>query len=51
MEGGKFFFEDRREDLVQYMPDHMWLVPKRESTDGQDRLELRAYEGFPQKRP
>ena len=45
-----FFFEDRRQDLVMNLPDQMWLIPKTESTDKQDRIELTAYKGYGHRR-
>ena len=44
-----YFYEDRRQDLVTKLPDQMWLIPKSESTDRQDRLELTAYKGYSHK--
>ena len=41
-----YCFEDRRQDLVRALPDDMWLIPKTESTDRQDRIEMTAYKGF-----
>lgn len=41
-----YFWEDRRQALIQTLPDDMWLIPKSESADKQDRIELTAYKGF-----
>ena len=44
-----YFYEDRRKDLYPTLPDEMWIIPKSESTDRQDRLELTAYKGYSHK--
>ena len=41
-----YFFEDHRLGLITKLPDSVLLIRKEESTDRQDRLEVRAYEGF-----
>ena len=41
-----YFFEDRRQDLAQTLPDDMRLMPRGESADRQDRIEFTPYKGF-----
>ena len=46
-----FFWEDRRPDLERNLPSDLWLIPRSDSADHQDRIELTAYKGFAHKQP
>ena len=46
-----FFYQNERQSLIPKLPDQMWLIPKTESTDHQDRIELTAYKGFQHRQP
>ena len=45
----RFFRGNDRTSLCRPLPDHMWLIPKDESTDRQGRIEITCYKGYGEK--
>ena len=45
-ESAAYFWEARTHDLAPKLPGDLWVIPKTESADRQNRLEMTAYMGF-----